>query len=106
MLKEKDDEGKLKEMMTRELTGFTQTLLESVQQMKNQVMEEQESLDMRMTRLEERIKEHLSIPVSPTLDEKRILSLHNAGYSKEEIARELRANVSEVGFVLKLNNLI
>lgn len=66
---------------------------------------ERDTQNMRLDRLEERITEFLSVPGTASLDASRVISLHNAGYSPEEIARDLRANVSEVALALKLNNL-
>ena len=59
---------------------------------------------LRFDRLEERINEYLSVAPT-TLDTARVVALHNAGLSTAEIAKEIRANHSEVQFALSIHNL-
>jgi len=100
-----DIEAEIQRILSRELKGLGETLIDSISEIKQAQLNLKSNLEARMDRIEERTKEYMSVPTSATLDENRVRSLHKAGYSKEEIARELHANVSEVSFILNILNL-
>lgn len=102
---EVDIEAEIQRILSRELKGLGETLIDSISEIKQAQVNLKSNLEARMDRIEERTKEYMSVPTSATLDENRVRSLHKAGYSKEEIARELHANVSEVSFILNILNL-
>lgn len=85
-----------------------EAIVQSVRQLHEAITNQEidnDAQNLRIDRLEERITEFFSVPASATLDASRVISLHQAGYSAEEIAKDLRANISEVALALKLNNL-
>lgn len=100
-----DIEAEIQRVLARELKGLGETLIDSMNEIKQSQVNLKSNLEARMDRIEERTKEYMSVPSSPSLDENKVRSLHKAGYSKEEIARELHANVSEVSFILNILNL-
>jgi len=100
-----DIEAEIQRILAKELKGLGETLIDSINEIKNAQMSLKSNLEARMDRIEERTKEYLSVPSPSALDENKVRSLHKAGYSKEEIARELHANVSEVSFILNILNL-
>ncbi len=102
---EVDIEAEIQRVLARELKGLGETLIDSINEIKQSQVNLKSNLEARMDRIEERTKEYMSVPTSATLDENRVRSLHKAGYSKEEIAKELHANVSEVSFILNILNL-
>ncbi len=67
--------------------------------------EEAEYERIRLDRIEERLKEHFSLPAANTLDTSRVIALHKAGHTPDEIAQQMRASLEEVRFALKLQNL-
>lgn len=98
-------EAEIQRVFSKELKGLADTLIDSIGELKKAQANLKNNLEARMDRIEERTKEYMSVPASAALDENRVRSLHKAGYSKEEIARELHANVSEVSFILNILNL-
>lgn len=94
-------ENDLKRQSAEAIAGSIRHLQDSLQ---TEAIE-RDTQNMRIDRLEERITEFLSVPGTASLDASRAISLHQSGYSVEEIARDMRANVSEVALALKLNNL-
>jgi DNA invertase Pin-like site-specific DNA recombinase len=100
-----DVEAEIQRLLAKELKGLGETLIDSINEIKRAQSALKSNLEARMDRIEERTKEYLSVPSPASLDENRVRSLHKAGYSKEEIARELHANVSEVSFILNILNL-
>ena len=101
-----DIDEEVKGILSKELSAFTAQVLDSIKEIRISQEEALEKLQYRLEHLEEKTKEYMAVPSSMVgLDEKRVISLFHAGYSTEDIARELRANISEVAFILKLNNL-
>ena len=98
-------EAEINRLFSKELKGIADTLMSSINEIKSIQANMKNNLETRMDRIEERTKEYLSVPSSPTLDENKVQSLHKAGYTKEEIAKELHVSVSEVSFVLNILNL-
>lgn len=101
---EMDLESRVRQEASGELAGLAETMVESVRELREEMDHVNRETGERLKRLEDRTKEYMSVP-NMALDEKRVVALHQAGHSAEEIARELRANVSEVAFVLKLKSL-
>lgn len=65
-----------------------------------------EALENKIFHLEERLKEFVYTPSSPTnIDEGRIISMFKDGWSVDSIAKELRIGKGEVEFILKFANL-
>ena len=50
--------------------------------------------------------EKISIPMNPTLDENRAISLFKSGNTIPQIAKELMCNESEINFLLKVRGLV
>ena len=100
-----DIEAEIQRILAKEFKGLGETLLDSISEIKQAQYSLKANLEARMDRIEERTKEYMSVPSSAALDENKVRSLHKAGYSKEEIAKELHANVSEVSFILNILNL-
>lgn len=96
----------MQEFLDEELEGIKTPIYNSIKELKQAVDSTRNSVKNRVDGLEEKAKEYMSIPMSASLDEGRVVSLFKSGYSTEEIAKEIRANVSEVSFVLKLKGLI
>ncbi|MCV6608812.1 MAG: hypothetical protein OIF32_11400 [Campylobacterales bacterium] len=88
-----------------ELDEIKEPIYRSLKELKSAIEASKATVETRVEGLEEKAKEYMSIPMSASLDEGRVVSLFKSGYSAEEIAREIRANVSEVTFVLKLKGL-
>jgi DNA-binding NarL/FixJ family response regulator len=103
-VKSQIDSG-IQKVLVKELKGFADSLVESISEIKTAQQAIKSNLEARMDRLEERTKEYLSVPSSAALDENKVRALHKAGYSKEDIAKELHANVSEIAFILNILNL-
>ncbi len=95
-------ETEINRLFSKELKGIADTLMSSINEIKAIQANMKNNLEARMDRIEERTKEYLAVPSSPTLDENRVKALHKAGYTKEEIAKELHVSVSEVSFVLNI----
>jgi hypothetical protein len=102
---EVDMDAEIQRVLAKELKGLGETLIDSINEIKQAQVNLKSNLEARMDRIEERTKEYMSVPSSPALDENKVRSLYKAGYSKEEIAKELHANVSEVSFILNILNL-
>ncbi|MCI5969353.1 DUF6115 domain-containing protein [Helicobacter sp.] len=69
-------------------------------------LESVEHLENKMFALEDRIKEFVYTPTSPTnIDEGRIIAMFKEGWSVDSIAKELRIGKGEVEFTLKFANL-
>lgn len=101
-------EGNLKNTNQTELESLKNSLKMDSEKALMEVQDLKVELDMqhmKIGRLEEKVGEFLAVPNSSALDAARVISLHNMGYSVEEIARELRASANEVALALKLNNL-
>lgn len=60
---------------------------------------------VKVARLEDKINEFLTLPNVGGFDASRAISLHNMGYTVEDISKELRVSVNEISLALKLNNL-
>jgi len=97
--------GEMRGYVQGELNRVATDLVESIHEMKASYEYKIDGVLTRVERLEGRTKEYLSMPSNAALDEDRVISLHKAGYGVDEIAKELRANVSEVSFILKINTL-
>ena len=108
-------EKKIEMTMTREqVTSFLdieldeikEPIYKSIKEIKQAVDSTRNNVESRVGGLEEKTKEYMAIPMTATLDEGRVVSLFKSGYSTEEITKELRANISEVSFVLKMKGLV
>lgn len=95
----------IQKALTKELKEFAGTFMLSIKELQSAHELGKYDLQNRIARLEERTKEYMSVPSAGILDENRVKALYKAGYSKEDIARELRANVSEVSFILNILSL-
>ena len=71
------------------------------------IEKDRDYVDNKLSVLEDRLKENSFYPnqSSGNIDERRIISLSKAGWSIENIARELMITKSEVEFTLKLADL-
>lgn len=94
------------EKMKRELTAtIKDPIYKSLESIKETVKISKSDVESRVGSLEEKAKEYMSIPISAGLDESRVVSLFKNGYTPEDIAKELRSNVSEINFLLKVKGL-
>ncbi|MDD7567068.1 MAG: hypothetical protein PUJ79_01475, partial [Helicobacter sp.] len=63
-------------------------------------------MEEKMFQLEEKLREINYTPSNGNqIDEKRILTLFNEGWSMDSIAKEMRLNKGEVELILKLANI-
>ncbi len=94
------------ERMKQELVStIKQPIYASLETIKETVKLSKNDVETRMSNLEEKAKEYMSIPISASLDESRVMHLFKNGYTVDDIARELRSNVSEINFLLKVKGL-
>lgn len=106
------DGFKIEKNLSKELTelvdsssGKTALALEGLEKMLEDLKDEFELSQMKVARLEEKINEFLAVPNASGFDASRAISLHNMGYTVEDISKELRVSVNEISLALKLNNL-
>ncbi|MDR3347516.1 MAG: hypothetical protein LBN32_02775 [Helicobacteraceae bacterium] len=93
------------ESMKKQSVDIIAAQLQSMQAALRDMQIENDTNQLRVDRLEERLREYLSITPTSNLDTTRAVALHKAGLTAAEIAKELRANQSEVIFALRLNEL-
>jgi hypothetical protein len=103
MQKRQQDETKI--LISKELKIIAQTILESVNELKIRQENIRSSLEGKILKIDEKVKEYIKVPASTNVDQNRVKALFDAGYNKEEIAKELHTNVGEVGFILNILNL-
>jgi len=92
-----------------EFEEFTNIIIHKLREMQSDNTTFKDALYEKIKDVES--KEQLSLPgltmpsSSSSVDEQKIISLFESGFALEDIAKQLRVNVGEVEFVLKLNNV-
>ncbi|MEF3192369.1 MAG: hypothetical protein K6347_07485 [Campylobacterales bacterium] len=98
-------EADLKAIVAKELAPVTQSLVKALKELQESQLALAERSEMRISRLEEKLKGFLALQHDTPIDEKRIIALYKNGYTAEEIAKEMRLATGEVEFVLKLHEM-
>jgi DNA-binding NarL/FixJ family response regulator len=91
-----------------EFEAFTNIIIQKLRDLQNDGTAFKEAVFERLKRDEarEKIAQNTSMPLTASMaDEQKIISLFESGFSLEDIARQLRVNVGEIEFVLKLHNV-
>jgi DNA-binding NarL/FixJ family response regulator len=101
-----DIEEKIECSINEKTGNFAEPILEALQKIEESMLEFQRGTNTRIEKLEERIREVTSIsPISPQSNEKTIISMYKEGISENDIAKDLRISIAEVGLVLKIAGL-
>ena len=91
-----------------EFEEFTNIIISKIRDMQNDSNNFKQSVFDKFedAKVKEQTSHTMSLPLSASIaDESKIISLFESGFSLEDIARQLRVNVGEIEFVLKLNNV-
>ncbi len=97
-------EGKLNQKLN-DLGDPLLKAIRAIKQMENEMKRIHESLDERITKIEENNKLSSITATSKLINEKAIIELYKNGYSAEEIAKRERTPLGEVELILKIANL-
>jgi DNA-binding NarL/FixJ family response regulator len=66
----------------------------------------QDSVDKKMSNLNDQVKGVASIPSNATtLDSNKVVDLYEQGLSNDDIAKNLRTTKGEVDFILNMQNM-
>lgn len=99
-------ENALKKEIKKEMGIIQNSLSHAVQSLENAFLHQKESVEDKISLIEEKMKDAMMLPPPTTaIDENRIISLFQGGWSVDSIAKELRLPKGEVEFILKLSNL-
>ncbi len=94
--------------LNQKLNDLSDPLLKAIRAIKQMELEMQrinESLNERITKIEESSKLSSMSATSKLINEKAIIELYKNGYSAEEIAKRERTPLGEVELILKIANL-
>jgi len=94
--------------LNQKLNDLSDPLLKAIRAIKQMELEMQrinESLNERITKIEENNKLSSMSATSKLINEKAIIELYKNGYSAEEIAKRERTPLGEVELILKIANL-
>ena len=94
---EKDFYEKLEQITSKLETEIKEPLFSSLEDIK----QDKNVVESRIDNLEK-----ISVPMSPTLDENKAISMFKNGNSPAQIAKDLMCNESEINFLLKVRGLI
>ncbi len=94
---EKGFDERLEEIKTKLEAEIKEPIFSSIESIKQSATIERN----RVSNLEK-----ISIPMNPTLDENRAISLFKSGNTIPQIAKELMCNESEINFLLKVRGLV
>ena len=98
----------IEERLNHKLNDLGDPLLKAIRaikQMENEMKRIHESLNERISKIEENNKLSSMSATSKLINEKAIIELYKNGYSAEEIAKRERTPLGEVELILKIANL-
>ncbi len=98
----------IEERLNKKLNDLGDPLLKAIRaikQMENEMTRIHESLNERISKIEESNKLSAMSATSKLINEKAIIELYKNGYSAEEIAKRERTPLGEVELILKIANL-
>ena len=103
-----DELGKIEEDLNGKLDELSDPLLKTIRAIKDmeaEIKRINESVNDRISKLEENTKLSSMSSSAKLINEKAIVDLYKAGYSAEEIAKRERTPIGEVELILRIANL-
>jgi DNA-binding NarL/FixJ family response regulator len=106
IVSEADINKKIEYKVEKDIQKVMAPLVESLSDFDTTLKGMQESVDQKMSSLNDQVKGVASIPVNATtLDSARVVELYNEGMSSDDIAKNLRTTKGEVDFILNMQHL-
>jgi uncharacterized protein YoxC len=97
----------IKDTVDKEINKIVEPLISSLNDFDATLNSMQESVDGKINRLNDQVKEVTAIPSSSgNVDKNKVLDMAKDGKNSEFIARELRTTKGEIDFILKMANYI
>jgi transposase len=94
---------KIETKVERDIQRFMAPLIESLSDFDVTLKSMQDSVDKKMSNLNDQVKGVASIPSNATnIDKLKVIDLYKQGMSSDEIAKTLRTSKGEVDFILSM----
>jgi predicted RNase H-like nuclease (RuvC/YqgF family) len=97
----------IKDTVDTEINKLLEPLITSLDDFDNTLQNMQSSIDTKINKLNDQVKEVTSIPsTSGSVDKNKVIEMAKNGKDSEFIAKELRTTKGEIEFILKMANYI
>lgn len=103
-----DIERSIKSTVDMQINKLLEPIVESLNDFDSTLKTMQDSIDTKINRLNDQVKEVTAIPSSTggIVDRNKVIELAKDGKDSEFIARELRTTKGEIDFILRMANYI